>query len=321
MTSFTLPRVAGFAAVVAMTAASGAAAQEVTLRAGSFVPGPSSFGWPLVRWVDEVNAQCAGKVRIDILDAGAINPFELPNAVRSGVVDIASVPPSYYKGILIEADATVLGNIPMSEQRTNGAWEMLNSLHEEKMNVHYLTAFGDGVRFHVYTTRPMENGRLDGFRMRTTPVYDAFFRSIGAEPVQIPPPEVYTALERRVADGYGWPLWGIFDFGWNEFTKYVYEPGFYNVMVNLLVNKTRWSAMTEDQRGCLSEMALKLEADWPVWRDEFTAKELQKIEEAGLEIIDLGPEFLEAANAIYWAALEAESPEGIAKLRPLVLKD
>lgn len=307
------------ATVIALGSVQPVAAQEVTLRAGSFVPGPSAFGWPLVRWVEEVNAQCDGQVQISILDAGAINPFELPNAVRSGVVDIASVPPSYYKGILIEADSAVLGNVPMAEQRTNGAWELLNRLHEERMNVHYLTAFGDGVRFHAYTTRPIENGRLDGFRMRTTPVYDAFFRSLGAEPVQIPPPEVYTALERKVADGYGWPIWGIFDFGWNEYTTHVYEPGFYNVMVNLLVNQNRWNSLTDAQRGCLSDMALKLEADWPAWRDEYTARERTRLAEAGIEVVDLGEGFREAAHDIYWKELEAASPEIVGQLRALLL--
>jgi TRAP-type C4-dicarboxylate transport system substrate-binding protein len=309
------------AAVVALGAASGAVAQEATLRAASFVPGPSAFGWPFVRWVEEVNAQCAGKVRIDILDAGAVSPFELPNAVRAGVVDMASVPPAYYKGILIEADSVVLGNVPMAEQRTNGAWELLNKLHTERMNVHYLTAFGDGVKFHVYTTKPLTGARLDGFRLRTSPNYDSFFRAMGAEPVQLPPPEVYTALERKVVDGYGWPIWGIFDFGWNEQTKYLYQPGFYNVMVNLLVNQARWGALNEEQQGCLSEMALKLEQDWPAWRDEYNERELAKIRDAGIEIVDLGPEFSTAAHDIYWKDLEAASPETVGQLRALLLQE
>lgn len=309
------------ATAAALCTAGGAVAQEATLRAASFVPGPSAFGWPFVRWVEEVNAECDGLVQIDILDAGAISPFELPNAVRSGVVDMASVPASYYKGIVLEADAAVLGNISMAEQRANGAWELLNRLHRERMNVHYLTAFGDGVSFRVYTTKPMEDGRLDGFRMRTSPIYDAFFTSLGAEPVQIPPPEVYTALERNVADGYGWPIWGIFDFGWNEYTRYVYEPGFYNVVVNLLINQTRWAGLGAEQHGCLNEMALKLEADWPGWRDAYTAREMVKFEEAGIEIVDLGPEFSEAAHDIYWAELEEQSPEVIGELRALIVQD
>ncbi len=45
--------------------------------------------------------------------------------------------------------------------------------------------------------------------------------------MQTAPGEVYTALERGVVDGYGWPITGIFDLGWHEKTKYRVDPGFY----------------------------------------------------------------------------------------------
>ena len=41
--------------------------------------------------------------------------------------------------------------------------------------------------------------------MRITPDYRDFFQTLGATVVQTPPGEVYTALERGVVDGYGWP--------------------------------------------------------------------------------------------------------------------
>ena len=50
---------------------------------------------------------------------------------------------------------------------------------------------------------------------------------LGANVVTTPPGEVYTALERGVVDGYGWPILGIFDLGWQEKTKYRVDPGFY----------------------------------------------------------------------------------------------
>ena len=42
----------------------------------------------------------------------------------------------------------------------------------------------------------------------------------------------YTALERGVVDGYGWPVTGIFDLGWEKVTKFRMEPPFYRVEVN-----------------------------------------------------------------------------------------
>ena len=39
------------------------------------------------------------------------------------------------------------------------------------------------------------------------------------------PGEVYTALERGVIDGYGWPIHALFDLNWQEKTKYRVDPG------------------------------------------------------------------------------------------------
>jgi hypothetical protein len=39
---------------------------------------------------------------------------------------------------------------------------------------------------------------------------------------------VYTALERGVIDGYGWPIHALFDLNWQEKTKFRVDPGFYN---------------------------------------------------------------------------------------------
>jgi len=38
-----------------------------------------------------------------------------------------------------------------------------------------------------------------------------FFSKLGASVMQVAPGEVYTALDRGVVDGYGWPLLGIFE--------------------------------------------------------------------------------------------------------------
>ena len=79
----------------------------------------------------------------------------------------------------------------------------------------------------VYLTKPIAKPDLTGLKIRITPVYRDFFTALGATVVQTAPGEVYTALERGVVDGYGWPTAGIFDLGWHEKTKFRVDPGFY----------------------------------------------------------------------------------------------
>ena len=248
----------------------------------------------------------------------AVHSLEQWNAVKTGVIDMHFGPPNYYKGEAIEADVTILAKNSAAEQRENGAWAMLNQLHNEKLNAWYLTHIHDGVKFFLYTSKPHQNGRFDGMRIRSVPIYDGFFRHLGADPVRMAPPEVGTALERGAVDGYGWPLWGVVDFGWHKFTKYRHGPGFFSANVNILVNLDRWKEMSDDQRGCLTDMAMWLEAQWPKWRDGENAKQQAAQDAAGVQYVDMGAGFASKAHELHWEELMTANPEIIGKLRPLL---
>ena len=128
----------------------------------------------------------------------------------------------------------------VAEQRASGAYAMLNKIANDRMNAVYLTTYGMGVPFHLYLTKDMPVAKPDdlkGMRLRGQPNYNAIFKHYNIASVNIAPPEVFTALERGVVQGYGYPLWGIDDFGWAKLTKVRIDPGFYNVVVNILMNK------------------------------------------------------------------------------------
>lgn len=188
-------------------------------------------------------------------------PFEVGNAVKNGVVDIANSTGAFYTNLLPAADALKLSELTIQEQRENGAWAYINKLHNEKLNAYYLARTGDGVPFHLYLNKPLSKPDLTGYTIRVTPIYRAFFAALGANLVQTAPGDVYTALERGVIDGYGWPILGIFDLGWQEKTKYRVDPGFYAVDVNFLVNLDTWNKKLNDkQRALLQRIAIEIEA-------------------------------------------------------------
>ena len=311
------------AVVAALLAAPGAApAEEATLRAASFLPLSSTYGLIFKRWADEVNKRGKGIMQITIVGPEAVPTFEQWNAVKSGVVDMHSGPPAYYVGTLVEGEAAILADIPVSAQRKNGALAYLNKLHNEKMNVWLLTAFADGVGFHIYTTKPAKAGDkpFEGMRLRSAPNFKRFFEDLGATTVTLPPGEVFTALERNVVDGYGWPRWGIQDMGWTKLTKFRYDPGFYNVIVNIMVNLDRWKKLDKKQQDFLTEMAVWLEDEWPKWRAEIDAKEADVQEKGGVKVVDMGPAFRKRAHDIYWEALAKLSPQHVPELRKLLTK-
>ena len=144
---------------------------------------------------------------------------------------------AFYTNVMPEADAWKLTERPMAELRKNGGFDYMAKLYAEKMNAIFLARHVDDNPFHLYLTKPITKPDLTGLKIRITPVYRDFFQALGATVVQTPPGEVYTALERGVVDGYGWPITGIFDLGWHEKTKYRVDPGFYSAEVSILINK------------------------------------------------------------------------------------
>jgi TRAP-type C4-dicarboxylate transport system substrate-binding protein len=306
----------------ALAIAIDAQAAEVTLR------GVSSFAENTVnslhfeRFVKKVNDEGKGLVQINYIGGPkAMPPFEVGNAVRNGVVDIANVTGAFYTNIMPEADALKLSQIPMEQQRKNGAYDAINKIWNEKMGVQYLARAVDNSPFHLYLNKKIEKADLTGLKIRITPVYRDFFQAMGATVVQTAPGEVYTALERGVVDGYGWPISGIFDLGWQEKTKYRVDPGFYSAEVSILVNLAAWKKLDDKQREFLNKQAVWVESLAGEYL-KLNEDEIKKQAAAGIEVIKFdgtaGEEYVKKAYEVGWKGIIDKSPKEGPELRRLL---
>jgi TRAP-type C4-dicarboxylate transport system substrate-binding protein len=308
-------------AAVAMLTTGAATAQEVTLRAVTSFAEKTQFSRNFERFIDKVNADGKGVIQINYIGGPrAMPPFEVGNAVRTKVVDIANVTGAFYTNLMPEADGFKLIGKPMSEQRRNGTWEFINQLHNQKLNAQYLARQFHNVPFHIYLNKKIDKLDFTGLKVRVTPVYKDMVEAFGGTAITTAPGEVYTALERGVVDGYGWPVTGIFDLGWEKVTKFRLEPAFYSVEVNVLVNLDVWKGLTDAQRKVLSDAALWLEA-----LDSENAavikSERDRQAAAGIQAIDFGDaegkKFLAKANDVAWQSVIRRAPETGPKLRQL----
>lgn len=309
-----------FAAALA-TALPGLAAQadEVTLRGVTAFALGTTFSRPFEEFVNHVNETGKGVVQIELIGGPeAVPPFEVGNAVSTGVVDIANVTSAFYPGLVPTGDALHLATNTVQEQRENGCLAKIDAIHQAQMNVKFLARTGDHIAFHLYLTKPIDKPDLSGLTIRTTPVYRAMFETLGATLVRTAPGEVYTALERGAIDGYGWPVQGVLDLGWDEQTKYRVDPGFYQVDVNFLVNLDVWNTLTDEQKAFLEAAALRTEA---MNADNVGVNETEaaKQAEAGIETITFSDadtaKWLETAQSAGWAVVEGVDPAIAADLK------
>jgi TRAP-type transport system periplasmic protein len=318
------PLLAGLAFGALSVVGSAAGADEVTLKAAVFVPPSTTYGIQFKRFVDRVNESGKGALQIRTVGGPEAVPADgQAQAVKSGVLDIASIPPTYYKSAMVEGDAQILSDMSVAEQRKSGAYALLNQIAVERMGALYLTTYGMGVPFHLYVTKDMPVTKPDdlkGLRFRGQPNYNAVFKHYGIAGVNIAAPEVYTALERGVAQGYGWPLWGINDFGWDKLTKLRIDPGFYNVVVNILMNKSKYDSLTAAQRKVIDDAVAWFEIDNERYTSETTKAALDLQAKQGIKSVDFGPEFKKTAVDLYWDDLTKLSPASIGKLKALLAK-
>jgi TRAP-type C4-dicarboxylate transport system substrate-binding protein len=223
-----------------------------------------------------------------------------------------------------EADFLKLTQIPIAEQRKNGAFAAINEVWNKKANMMYLGRVVENQPFHVYLTKKLDKPDLTGQKIRITPVYRDFFSALGANVVTMPPGEVYTALERGVVDGYGWPIGGIFDLNWQEKTKFRIDPGFYDAEVSIVMNLDKFKGLKPAQRAYLEKQIMALEAQNPaVWK-AYAAEETTRQEKAGIQVIKFDAagtkKFIDTAYDTGWASAYKANAEFAKKLKTLTSK-
>ena len=317
-------------ALAALTAATAAAAptraqsQEVTLRLVSAFPENQFYVKRTIEWIEKVNKEGKGTLQINFIGGPkAIPTFEVGKAVQSGVVDIGFSTGAFYTNVMPEADILKLSETSAAEQRQNGGYDLINKIWAEKANMRYLAKVVEFTPFHLYLNKKIDKPDLTGLKIRITPVYREFFQAMNAAVMTTAPGEVYTALERGVIDGYGWPIHALFDLNWQEKTKYRVDPGFYNAEVSLIMNLDKWKAMTQAQRDYLSRKARAYEAQNDFWKS-YNQNEAKRQAQAGIEVITFdeatSKAYVEKAKEIGWATAIKASPQYGAQLKKVLAK-
>jgi TRAP-type C4-dicarboxylate transport system substrate-binding protein len=301
-----------------------APAQETTLRVVSAFAENTQYVKNLMPVIERLNAEGKGRLQLNFIGGPkAMPPFEVGNAVRTGVVDVALTTGAFYTNIMPEADALKLTQIPATELRKNGGTDLINKIWNEKANMQYLGRVIDFTPFHLYLTKKIDKPDLTGLKIRITPVYRDFFQALGATVMQTAPGEVYTALERGVVDGYGWPINGIFDFNWHEKTKFRVDPGFYNAEVSLIMNLDKWKGLPQASRDLLMRHVIALEAGNDSWK-KVNEDDIRKQKEAGIQVITFdaatAKQFYDKAYEVGWASAIKASPQYGPQMRKLFSK-
>lgn len=292
-------------------------------------------GWPknaseykafttFVETLEQMVAQKApGDIKIQYIGGPeAVKSQDQVQALQRGMVDMVFTTTAYYVSVLPEVDAYKLSSFHAPEERTKGALEYMNNIHEKKIGVHLLARLGLDTKFHLYLKKPIKTAELKGLNIRVSPMYLQAIKGLGGNPVVIPPTEVYIALERNVVDGYCWPSVGIRDWGWEKHTKYVIEPGFYTVPNPLLINLKYWQKLPKKLQDIMTEAAVDAEKKVTTMFQQLEKNERPLLIKAGISVIELSPaekeKFLKVAYEEGWKDVIQKNPQTGPELKRLL---
>lgn len=315
-----------FAAVSLGCTAVSANAEPVSLKAAIYTGSPTSaFRKPFDSFAEFLNAQGVGQVELaSIVGPEAIPSSQQARALADGLVDFVAAPPSYFENLVPGMAGVSAPRVTTQEMRANGAFEEINKFLAPA-NVRMVGLYAGDVPFHIFTNKPIRTlDEFKGLRLRTTNTVKAFFNALGVQPLQIKRGEVYTAMERGVANGYANINSELYGSSWIEVAKYRVGPGFYTPNIAIFMNLNRYESLSAKQKAVV-EAASRYVEGGPSWA-------MQIAEEAALaravkgdefEVIDFSKEdaemFLDVAYDSTWAQIEDRAPDFAAKMRPLLV--
>jgi TRAP-type C4-dicarboxylate transport system substrate-binding protein len=315
---------------IILSLASIAEAKPVTIKAVTAWPKTVWEVGNFMKFMDIVKERVAKEYpgQLEIQYAGG--PEVIPNqeqveAARMGVVDMVFTTDGYYVSAVPEVNALSVSMLNGWEERAKGVNALLDKIHQEKVNCVYLGRLGHNLPFTIYLTKPVKGlDDLKGLKIRCSPTLVGFLKKIGANPVVIPPPEVYTALERGVVDGFAWPAGLIRDWGWEKVVKCVVEPGVYNGANVVVINKNKWDEIP----GSLQKLLTQAEDDAARFAKQRALNLIKNEEEAlkkmGVQYVQLPPaqakELTDAAYSSLWDVIIQKSPVNGPKLKEMVSK-
>jgi len=299
-------------------------AAELELKAVSFLPKDHRLCAQIPVWIDRVNTKMKGVLRINWVGGPEVSaPFNQAEAVRKGIFQIAFLPAAYYNGILPEADAISLSRYDFKKERQKGGiWDYMVERHR-KINIIPLgTWLYDP--FYLYVKKPVTKlDDLKGLKMRTAAKYDKMMKKLGIVPVTIEFGETYTALQRGVADGFGWPTIGPREWGWLEKTKYVIDIPFYTRQnCFILMNLDAWNKLPKDAQAKLNDITVKFEPDMQAYFEKAIQAEKAEMAKLGVKKIKLSPEetrqFLKIADDAFLEDLRRKVPDQVKAMEKLL---
>lgn len=290
---------AGGAAASTLVAAPAVLAQSpMVLKMQTSWPASDIWQTMAQQYVDRVEAMSGGRLKIDLLPAGAVvGAFQVMDGVSDGVIDIAHSVSAYWygknKAASLFGTGPVFGGDPtnmLSWFYQGGGRDLYRELTQDNMGLNVIGMFGFPMPAQPFGwfKNPI-NGVNDikGMKYRTVGLAADLLQSMGMSVAQLPGGEIVPAMERGVIDAFEFnnPSSDM-RFGAQDVAKNYYLGSYHQASeaFEFLFNRDLMETLDEDLRAILEHGVEAVSTYNTAYALDNYSADLQKLRDGGVTV-------------------------------------
>jgi TRAP-type mannitol/chloroaromatic compound transport system substrate-binding protein len=277
------------AAAVAMPQVS--RAQTTALKLQTSWPASDIFTEMAQQYVERVNSMAGGRLKIDLLHAGAVvHPFQVLDGVHGGQIDMAHTVTVYWYGK--HRAASLFGTGPVFGFNANeglgwihngGGKELFDELQTQimKLNVKSFFVMPMPTQPLGWFKKPVTKAAdLKGLKYRTVGLAANLFQAMGVSVAQLPGGEIVPAMQRGVIDAFEFNnptsdrRFGSQDVAKNYMLGSHHQATEY---FEIMINRAKFNALPKEQQAIIQYAAEAASSanEWKAY-DQYS-KDLQEL--------------------------------------------
>jgi TRAP-type transport system periplasmic protein len=270
-------------------------AHSMKLTSAGAQGSPLALG--MEKFAEIVKEKSGGKIKVQLFPAGILGgDVQMISALQGGIVEMTVLNAGLLSGL---DDNFVLVDLPFLFGTPQEADAVMDG-PAGKALLDRLSSKGlVGLGYWELGFRQLTNSRhpvasvedIAGLKIRVvqSPIYIDLFNALGANPVPLPFPEVYTALETRTVDGQENPAPSILTAKLNEVQKHLtLSNHMYNPQA-VLVGAKFWARLNEEERKLIQDATLEArDYERKVSREQ-AGKAVEELKAQGMTVSELAP--------------------------------
>ncbi len=298
-------------------------AQTVTWKYQSTWPTKDIFHEFAVDYAKKVNDMSGGRLKLDVLAAGAVVPaFQMSDAVHSGILDAGHGVCAYWYGK--HKAYSLFGTPPSFGWDAHGflAWfyygggeALYKELVQQTLKLNLV-----GFLYFPMPTQPLgwfkkeikTGDDFKGMKYRTVGLSADLFKELGAAVTILPGGEIVPAMDRGLLDAaeFNNPSSDLL-LGFPDVSKFFMVGSHHQQMeaFEIIFNKAKFDAQPTEVKSILRYAAFAASADQLGQAYDRYSKDLEVIKSRGVNVIKTGDKVLEDQLAAWDRVIAAQSQE------------